>query len=210
MYTGLLHTHKLVVILFLLHYVVKLVLLLLNRSEQLANYSKRTKVTEIAISALFLITGLWMLGTSLMKGGSVSSLQIIKLVCVFTSIPLAIIGFKRSNKLLAVLSVALIIASYGLAEVNRKKKAGGTVNTETASNSLEAGKIIYQEKCMQCHGSDGAAGISGAKVLGQTGLTADEQKALLISGKNSMPAFEGTLSDEQMTAVVEYVATFRQ
>ncbi|MBK8657800.1 MAG: cytochrome c [Bacteroidetes bacterium] len=210
MYTGLLHTHKLVVVLFLLHYVVKLVLLLLNRNEQLANYSKRTKVTEMAISALFLITGLWMMGTSIMKGGSVSTLQIIKLVCVFSSIPLAIIGFKRSNKLLAVLAVLLIIAAYGLAEVNKKKKAGGAVNTETAGSTLEAGKLVYQDKCMQCHGSDGAAGISGAKALGQTSLTADEQKAIVKSGKNSMPAFGETITEEQTMAVIEYVATFKQ
>lgn len=210
MYTGLLHTHRLVVILFLLHYLVKLVLLLLNRNETLANYSKRTRITEIVISVLFLVTGVWMLSLNVMSGGAVSALQIIKICAVLASIPLAIIGFKKGNKILAVLSVILIVAAYGLAEVNKKNKAGAEVNTANATNAIEAGKIIYQEKCIQCHGSDGAAGISGAKALGQTVLNREDQKTLLKVGKNSMPSFEGVLSDKQIDEVLEFVETFNE
>lgn len=210
MYTGLLHTHKLVVLLFLVHYVVKLVLLLMNRKETLERYTKSTKVTEMVVSALFLITGAWMLGINISKGGSVSSLQIIKIVLVFASIPLAVIGFKKSNKLLAVLSVLLIVGAYGLAEVNKKKKAGTAIDTSHISDKLEAGKLIYLDKCAICHGTNGAQGNSGAKDLGATTLDANAQKALIKAGKNSMPGFEGTLTEEQIDAVVEYVATLKQ
>jgi hypothetical protein len=46
--------HRIVVSLFLLHYVVKLALLLLKKSDLLATYTAKTKVVEMIVSALFL------------------------------------------------------------------------------------------------------------------------------------------------------------
>src|SRR5688500_15497418 len=98
-YKILLETHRVVVLLFLLHYVLKLVLLLTNRSEQLDRYSKAMRIPEMVLSILFLVTGGWMM----IAGDAISTLQIIKLVCVFASIPLAVIGFKKRNKALGAL-----------------------------------------------------------------------------------------------------------
>lgn len=201
MYTGLLHTHKLVVLIFLLHYVIKLTMLLLNRKDTLASYTQKTKVAEMVISALFLLTG----GLMLANGAVFNKFLIIKLVAVFTSIPLAVIGFKKSNKALAVLSVFLIVTAYGLAEMNKKAKAGTAIDTSAAASTLEAGKLIYNEKCAVCHGSDGKLGSSGAKDLTATSLNAEEQKAMIANGKNAMPGFKEALTDEQIEAVVEYV-----
>jgi|ERR1043165_252765 mono/diheme cytochrome c family protein len=205
MFTGLLHSHKLFVLLFLVHYIIKLVLLLMNRSEQLAKYTKVTKVPEMILSAGFLITGIWML----VSGSQLTNLLIIKIVCVFASIPLAIIGFKKSNKALAFVAVALIVAAYGLAEVNKKAKTGPKVDTSSIGDPIEAGKLIYTNSCANCHGGDGKQGTNGAKDLSVTQLSAEDQKALIRAGKNSMPAYK-ELSDEQVDAVVKYVATLKQ
>ena len=97
MFTGLLHSHRLFVILFLLHYVIKLVLLLTNRKEQLAAYTQKTRVPEMIISVGFLLTGMGML----LKGAQFTNLILLKVVAVFVSIPVAVIGFKRANKGLA-------------------------------------------------------------------------------------------------------------
>lgn len=204
MYTGLLHSHKLFVTLFLLHYVIKLILLLLNRHEQLAKYAKITKVPEMILSVAFLGTGIAMLFNT-----SFTTLLTIKIVCVFASIPLAIIGFKKGNKVLAFVAVFLIVMSYGLAEMNKKAKTGPKVDTSAISDPIEAGKLIYTNSCATCHGADGKLGLNGAKDLSVTQLTADDQKAIIHNGKNAMPGYKD-LSDQQLDAVVQYVATLKQ
>ncbi|HLP52610.1 MAG TPA: c-type cytochrome [Chitinophagales bacterium] len=205
MYTGLLHSHKLFVLLFLIHYIVKLVLLLTNKNEQLAKYTKATKIPEMVLSVAFLVTGGWML----IKSGAFSTFMIIKLVCVFSSIPLAVIGFKKGNKVLAFVAVFLIIMSYGLAEMNKKAKTGPKVDTSAITNPIEAGKLIYTNSCVSCHGADGKLMLSGAKDLSITVLTAAEQKEMIRNGKNAMPGYKD-LTDEQLDGVVQYIATLKQ
>lgn len=205
MYTGLLHSHKLFVLLFLLHYVAKLILLLLNRNEQLAKYSKITKVPEMILSVGFLVTGGWMLITS----AALSNFLLIKLVCVFASIPLAIIGFKKGNKILAFVAVVLIVLSYGLAEMNKKAKTGPKVDTSTIMDPVVAGKLLYTNTCVNCHGADGKLGLSGAKDLSITQLTIEQQKAAIREGKNAMPGYKD-LSDEQIEDLIVYIATLKQ
>ncbi|MBP9069466.1 MAG: SirB2 family protein, partial [Bacteroidia bacterium] len=60
MYKGFLHTHILVVTLFLLLYVIKTILLLSNRTDLLQKFSKMFKIPEMIISTLFLITGIYL------------------------------------------------------------------------------------------------------------------------------------------------------
>lgn len=205
MYTGLLHSHKLFVLLFLIHYVVKLVLLLTNKNEQLGKYTKVTKVPEMILSFGFLATGAGML----FSGAALSNMLTIKIVCVLASIPLAIIGFKKNNKVLAFVAVALIVASYGLAEMNKKAKTGPKVDTSAIENPIEAGKLLYTNSCVSCHGGDGKLGNSGAKDLTVTQLSVEEQKKIIRNGKNAMPGYKD-LSDQQIDALVQYVATLKQ
>lgn len=197
MYKGILHTHTLVVTLFLLIYVIKTILLLGNRADLLQKFTKLVKVPEMIISALFLITGIY-LATQQPFGGKFDYLFWIKLAMVFTSIPLAVIGFKKSNKILAALSLLLITGSYGLAEVYHKKKA--ITDTVVAGND---GKALYEANCNVCHGADGKLGMAGAKDLSASALDLAAMKEVILHGKGAMPA--STLNDEQVQAVAEYV-----
>lgn len=208
MHSHLLRTHIVIVLLFLIHYVIKLLMLQMGKTEQLARYTKVTKVPEMILSVGFLLTG----GYMLFKGAALTTLMIIKLVCVFASIPLAVIGFKKGNKVLATLSVLLLLAAYGLAEVNNAKKAGTAIDTSSvAADPIAEGKLIFNTKCVNCHGADGKLGFSGAKDLTATQLTAEQQKELVRKGKGTMPPF-GTevLTDTQVDAVVQYVGTLKQ
>ncbi len=198
MYKGILHTHTLVVTLFLLIYVVKTILLLGNRNDLLQKFTKIVKVPEMIVSALFLITGIYLV-TQQPLGGSYDYLLWIKLAMVFASIPLAIVGFKKSNKILAALSLLLITGSYGLAEVYHKKKA---VNAETSVAANDA-KGIYEANCAVCHGNDGKLGLAGAKDLSATALDVASMKEIILHGKGAMPA--STLNDEQAQMVADYV-----
>jgi len=145
MYTGMLHTHKLVVILFLLIYLIK-------------------------------------------------------------TVSLAVVGFRKSNKILATLSLLLIIASYGLAEMSKK----ATKVEITVTEPSELGKSVYVAQCQNCHGPDGKLGMAGAKDLTATNMVKDDIVYLLNNGKNSMPKFNEALSAEEIDAVAEYVLQMKK
>jgi cytochrome c5 len=206
MYSQILLAHRIIVSLFLLHYVIKLVLLLLDKEEALTSYTKATRIAEMIISTAFLVSGGWLM----LSGAVFGNFTIVKLIFVFASIPIAVIGFKRKKKLLAVLSVVLLLLAYGLAEMNKKAKAGGKIDTSAAAgNPVEIGKIVYQTSCTKCHGEDGKLAASGAKDLSVTQLTIADQKSLIKSGKNAMPAYTN-LTEEQLDGVVQYITSLKK
>lgn len=200
MYKGFLHTHYLVVTLFLLIYVIKTILLLSDKNDLLARFTKSVRIPEMIISFLFLGTGIY-LATQLPYGGMFDYLFWIKLLMVFASIPLAVIGFKKSNKLLAALSLVLITASFGLAEVYHKRK-GIAKEAETTIAETD-GKKLYEANCLSCHGTDGKLGLAGAKDLSASGLSVAEMNEIIIHGKGAMPA--ANVNEQQSTAIAEYV-----
>lgn len=202
MYKGILHTHYLVVSLFLLIYVIKTILLLSNKNDLLQGFVKKTRIAEMIISVLFLLTGIY-LATQLPFGGKYDYLFWIKLVMVFASIPIAIIGFKRSNKILAALSLLLITGSYGLAETYKKKKnIPKESSIEIASTD---GATLYTVNCLMCHGADGKAGKAGAKPLNVTQLDQFSIKEVILKGKGDMPA--ANVNEEEANSIAEYVVS---
>lgn len=193
--------HLVVVILFLLLYLIKTILLLANKKESLMKFIKTFKVPEMIISFTFLGTGIYMLT----QVPEINSLMIIKIVCVFASIPLAVIGFKKSNKILAVLSMLLLIGSYGLAEMSSKKKS-----SPVATSTSVDGKEIYTTYCIKCHGDDGKAQIMSATDLSLSQLSTFESFGLIHNGKNNMPAFADQLNEGQIKAVAEYIQALKK
>ena len=200
MYKGVLHTHYLVVTLFLFIYVIKTILLLSNKNDLLVNFTKKVKVFEMIVSALFLITGIY-LATQLPFGGKYDYLFWIKLVMVFASIPVAVIGFKRQNKILAALSLLLITGAFGLAEVYSKKKGITKQSSEVVSSN--DGKALYEAKCVLCHGDDGKLGLTGAKDISATAMDVAAMKEIILKGKGAMPPAQVT--EEQAAAIADYV-----
>jgi cytochrome c553 len=203
--------HRIVVTLFLLHYIVKGYFLLSDKKETLTGYTAKTRIAEMIISVLFLGTGIYLVAA----GPALSMLQYIKLVLVFASIPIAIIGFKRGKKPLAVIAILFLIAAYVLAEMNKAKykKADRAAidTTSVAADPVAVGRAIYTTDCVSCHGSGGDAGLAGAKNLKITQLTDDELKAIIKNGKpgTSMSAYPN-LTDDQLNGLVAYIKTLKQ
>jgi uncharacterized membrane protein SirB2 len=193
MIKGIAHTHYLVVVLFLLIYVIKTILLLSNKEDLLKKFSKIIKVPEMIISFAFLATGVFLL-TQL---PTIHYLMWIKLALVLISIPVAVIGFKKSNKVLAALSLLMITAAFGISEVAAKKKMQGG---EIAGND---GKAIYEAKCALCHGGDGKLGAMGAKDLSATAMDVAGIKNVVLNGQSMMKAVP--MEEAQANAVAEYV-----
>jgi mono/diheme cytochrome c family protein len=202
--------HRVVVTLFLLHYLYKGFLLLTNRIDTLAGYIVKTRIAEMILSLLFLATGIYLV----VAGPSLSVMMWVKIALVFASIPLAIIGFRRGKKPLAVIAILFLIAAYGLAEMSKAKYAKedkAPVDTSTAADPVAIGKAVYTIKCVACHGDKGDAGLAGAKNLRVTQLTPGQQKDIIKNGKpgTGMSAF-ADLTDSQLDGLVAYINTLKQ
>lgn len=203
METGIRHTHLLSVVLFLLIYLIKTFLLLTNKNEKLVKFTKTIKVPEMVISTLFLGTGIYLL-TQIPE---IKSLLIIKITVVLTAIPLAIIGFKKNNKALALLSLLLIIGAYGLAEMSKKQKTKAMENIPESSIN---GKELYTISCTPCHGEYGKLALMGATDLTQSTIDKTQSIQIIKDGKGAMTPFTGLLTVPQIDAVSEYIITLRK
>lgn len=210
MFKALFYTHLVSVNLFLLIYLIKTILLVANKNEGLTKFTKATKVPEMIISTLFLLSGIYLLtqvGTTKML--------IIKIVVVLASIPVAIIGFKKSNKVLAVLSLLMIIGAYGMAEMNKKMIAKQDVdpavaNTDDASyDAVKHGASVYTAYCQSCHGQGGTNGAGGLDLtLTQTDHTTKLER--IKNGQGSMPGFKDVLNEKEIEAVTAYVESLKK
>ncbi len=79
----------------------------------------------------------------------------------------------------------------------------------------EAGKLIFKEKCAECHNADnqetkdgpGLEGVKKGKLPSGRPATHDVILDLVNQGQESMPAFKEVLTEQQREDVVAYVLT---
>jgi cytochrome c5 len=214
LFTAAYHSHKLVIFLFLSIYLIKTILLLIGSNDVLERFTKIIKIPEMIVSFLFLLTG----GYLIMDIANFGVLIILKLVFVLAAIPIAVVGFKKKKKLLALISLLLIIGAYGLSEVSkaqmgkRKDFTEEVITDPQAENYLLSlhGKALYNAQCTVCHGDDGTAGLSGAKNLQSSTKSNQDIKSVIITGKNTMPKIKPVYNEQELKALVEYVNSLRK
>jgi len=82
---------------------------------------------------------------------------------------------------------------------------GGDDSTEGAGGAAD-GQAIYEANCARCHGPDGEGGQGPALGNGEVEghLSLDEQIDVITNGRNAMPAWEDSLSEEEIEAVATY------
>jgi cytochrome c5 len=200
----ILRIHLASVTAFLLFYLVKTFFLLSGRHARLDSFTKNTRIIEMAFSALFLTTGIWLISLT----GGLKSLQIVKLVLVFASIPLAVVGFKKRVKVLVSCSLLMLIVAYGLAEAGRSKPYPVK---HAPTEEANAGKYIFEHNCVQCHGQNGKKAYLEAADLSLSVKDASLTSAIIRNGSNKkMPAYGGILSDEEIKSVTDYIITLRE
>ncbi len=228
---AFLHTHVLVVVLFLLLFTVKAVLLFLNKRETLNKVRSKTKVLDMVFGTLILLTGGYLL--FLYNGGTPTWL-IIKIVLVLAAIPLGIIGIKRENKALAGLSLFIFLYVYGVAEtkslaMHKDQPSAHQTTATPAADAVEAGdiapqeeilttmneaqlanaKAIYTKVCANCHGADGAKGLGGATNLTASNLSLNDRMNVIEKGRGLMPGFGEQLTKQETEALAAYTITLK-
>ncbi|MBD0401088.1 cytochrome c [Flammeovirga sp. EKP202] len=207
---NLLLTHRIIVSLFLLIYLVKAVLMFLGK-DKFEKFAKAVKVPEMIISFLFLATGGYLLYVIPLYTKALT----IKFALVVASIPLAVIATKKFNKILMVLSLFCLVMAYGMAEMHRasakKQLTGGTTTIQTADGNVLSGKDLFTKKCSQCHGIDGDAQRSNAPKLSESKLNDAEIEHLVRNGKGIMFSFsEKDISNEELKAITKYAKSLRK
>lgn len=71
---------------------------------------------------------------------------------------------------------------------------------------LALGRDVYGSRCSNCHGSSGGGG-TGPRLAGEVAEKYPDpadQAAVVRDGRNNMPSFGGTISEEEIAAVVRY------
>jgi mono/diheme cytochrome c family protein len=200
METGMLHLHTTVVIVFLISLAFKTILLLAGNQSLLDTVRAKTKVLEMILGTLILVTG----GYLLFKAGHPETWLMVKVAIVLVMIPLGIIGLKKNNKALASIALLGFIYVYGVAETRSLTFQKAKVSAS------DSGEQIYVAQCVRCHGTDGAAMAFGAKNLQESTLSNEEAVNIILKGKGTMPAFEATVSAEQANEVAKYIGAFRK
>jgi cbb3-type cytochrome c oxidase subunit III len=101
-------------------------------------------------------------------------------------------------------AVASYVAAVAGLPVQAAPDAGGT---DGDANSVD-GETIFSQNCAGCHTLE-AAGAAGTIGPNLDESKPDKELAVdrIRNGAGAMPAFEGTLSDEQIEAVADYVVS---
>ena len=200
--------HIVVVNLFLLIYLIKTILLFSNVSA-LEKFTKATKVIEMIISTLFLVTGIWLFVIL----GAIKMLHIVKLVGVLVVIPLSVIGFKKKNKALALLSFVILVGVYGLAEASKNKPfiPNNVVVHGIAVDAPSLGIKTFVANCAMCHGLDGKKKYRDAADLSSSSLSSSLISQLVKEGsKSKMPAFKDKLSADEISAAADLILSWHK
>lgn len=209
---GILHLHTTVVVVFLLLFAFKAVLLLANNASLLTSVRAKTKILDMILGTLILLTG----GYLLFKGGHPATWAMVKLVVVLLLIPAGIVGIKRESKALTVIALLGFFYIYGVSETKSltlsrttysDAKDGAALNEEALQQQAAE---IYRNECVRCHGEDGAAGNYSAYNLREGKLSYEESVAVIKNGRGTMPAYGDRLSDKQIEALATYIERFRQ
>ncbi len=69
---------------------------------------------------------------------------------------------------------------------------------------VDQGRGLYLRYCTSCHAADGSGGVGAniRQVWERLGL--EEETSLVAEGRGQMPKFNGTLTPEEIEAVVAY------
>ena len=207
MYNNILWAHKIFVWLFLLIYFIKAILLLANKKEALQKFTKTFKVPDMAVSTLFLLTGIYLWTQS----GNAGTWLYVKVALVLASIPIAIIGFKKSNKLMVILSMLMLLVVYRFSETKSLSFKKQKMENVSSPNTVETdGKAIYQSKCSKCHGDEGTLGMSRATDLSKSSMDISARTEIITNGKNAMMPFKEQLNIQQIEAVAKYLDALKK
>jgi mono/diheme cytochrome c family protein len=84
---------------------------------------------------------------------------------------------------------------------------GGDSEPSGGGGEDSLGQIVYEDNCARCHGPDGEGGVGpqlGDGAVAENFPDIADQIAVIRDGRNGMPAWEGSLTPEEIEAVAMF------
>ncbi len=89
--------------------------------------------------------------------------------------------------------------------MTRGEGQGGAEGAETVADPA-AGRAVYAQHCVPCHGEDGRGGHGGGAPLDRLTDAAAAMRTI-TEGRNNMPAFGGALNRKQIRDVTRFIVS---
>ena len=222
-YSALLHTHELLITLYVLLFTIKVVLLLMNNSDSLARFRKRMLVIgEMVLPTLFIATGIILAIMS--KTGFGDSWFLIKMILIVLSVIAGIIAFRKNSKILAVVTLLIfiytIMLSYIKDPILKKHGVGipsdieNTISDPNAKgyDAVKYGLFLFKNYgCNSCHGFDGTLRNHGAANLATSTINDESITQTIRNGKGDvMNAYGKRLNPLEIHALAVFVKSLRK
>jgi uncharacterized membrane protein SirB2 len=198
-YKAFVHIHETFATLYVLLFLIKLVALFSGNELTLSRIRRKTKILEMILPTLFLITGVYLAYTS--RGYVGESWFITKLILLALAVVLGILTFKKKSRVLGVLTLLIFI--YIIMLSYRK-------SIDLGKPATNDGAALFNSKCASCHGEAGNKPVPGAADLRASTLDDNAILTKINNGGDVMPAFKSTLSESQKAALVQYVKGLRK
>jgi len=224
LYSAMLHSHELFVTLYVLLFLIKLIMLLMNKTEALARFraNKLAKIGgEMVLPMLFLITGIYLAATT---NAWTETWFDIKFGLLIVAIVAGVFTFKNNNKVLGLLTliifIYMILLSYRKDPTLKKPEKAPKIEAATVVTDPKApgydmmkhGQLIYQKNgCPTCHGDAGDLGNHGAANLMKTTSDTTTIRTVIQNGRGSIMAPYGTkISPDELTVLSHYVKALQK
>ena len=88
------------------------------------------------------------------------------------------------------------------------------LGTASPAGAQDATQVLYKSKCQICHGPDATGSVVGKKLGVKDFQSPEVQKqpevdllATARKGKGKMPAYDGKLSNNQLTDLIKFMRT---
>jgi cytochrome c6 len=83
----------------------------------------------------------------------------------------------------------------------------------SSANAQGGGEALYKTKCANCHAPDGSGATPAGKATKARGFcseevqkeTDEEWTAIIVKGKNKMPAYDKKVSEAEIKGLVAYI-----
>lgn len=138
-YHTLIKAHEGIIYLFLLIFTIKVLLLIFNKSA-FDKVRAKTKITEMILGTLLLVTGIWLL---IMRGGIDPVWLQVKIALVLIAIPIAIIGLRKANMAMALIALGIFVYVFLVARSKSLSLAENlTTTTPQITYAVDHQKMI--------------------------------------------------------------------
>ncbi len=220
LYSALLHTHELLITLYVIVFTIKLILLLMNNTAGLARFRQRTRVIgEMILPFLFLATGIML--AILSKTGLSDAWFLIKMCLIALSIGTGIYAFNKNSKIMGIFTFLIFLYVIMLSYIKDpalhkpvKPDLSGIVTDPAAPgyDEVKYGLFLYVNTgCNTCHGPDGKLGNHGAANLSISVLDDAGLSTIIQNGRGSvMKGYSEKLNSVEIHALAQYVKSLRK